>query len=84
MFLFCFVLLDFLYIYLQVQWVEEQYNVFPFILFQADFFEFPFDDSGAGELWCWFVQSWHFYDDEILFVVHECVRVCAVHEKEKR
>lgn len=57
MYVFCFI-----WFYLQVQWIEEQYDVFAFVLVQADLFEFAIDDSGAGKLRCWFIQSWHFVD----------------------
>lgn len=46
--------------YLQVQWVEEENNVFAFILSEINFFEGTVYHSGSGEVWCWFVKSWHF------------------------
>lgn len=49
------------FVYLQIQWIEEQYNVFALVLRQIDFFELTVNDSGAGKIWCWFVQCWcHF------------------------
>lgn len=45
--------------YLQVQWVEEQDQIFAFVLGQIDFLKFTIDDGGAGKAGSWFIQSRH-------------------------
>lgn len=46
--------------YLQVQWVEEQYNIFAFVLVKTDILKLPVYNGGTGKWWGWFVNSWHF------------------------
>lgn len=45
----------------EVQWIEEEHQVFAFVLAQIDFFEFTVNDGGAGKSWSWFIDGWHFY-----------------------
>lgn len=46
-------------VYLQIQWVEEQYEIFALELRQIDFLEFTVDDGGTGKRWGWLVESRH-------------------------
>lgn len=37
---------------LQVQWIEEQNEISPFVVVEADFYKFFFKDRNSLEKWC--------------------------------
>lgn len=47
---------------LQIQWIEEQDHIFPFVIVQGDIFELSVNHSGALEERSFFLQlgDWHF------------------------
>lgn len=47
------------WIYLQIQWIEEENNIFAFVLSKVDLFKLSVDHCGAGKIWGWFVKCWH-------------------------
>lgn len=39
--------------YLQIQWIEEEHDIFAFVVRQADVLEVSIHHSCSTELWCW-------------------------------